>query len=184
MRIGIDIDDTITNTWNDIIPYYSLWFDIPIEKLKSGKPYYEPIKHRYTVDQFFKEIVPIYEGIIPYVSLKDNVKEILDDLHRLGHKIIFISSRGRGYIDPYSLTKEYLDRNSVYYDKIIVNAEDKYKVCMKEKIDLFIDDSYKHCREVSNLGIKVIMADNYFNKEFSEFDRLDDWKQIYKYIEK
>ena len=34
MKIGIDIDDTITNTWECFIPYYNQLFKIPEEKLK------------------------------------------------------------------------------------------------------------------------------------------------------
>ena len=54
MRIGIDIDDTITNTWDEIIPYYSVFFNIPMEELKKGKPYYNPVKYHYTKDEFTK----------------------------------------------------------------------------------------------------------------------------------
>lgn len=184
MRIGIDIDDTVTNTWNDLIPYYSLWFNIPENDLKKSKPYYDPIKYLYTLDEFYEEVLPLYEGIVPYVSLRKNAKMVINKLHNLGHKIIFISARGKGYIDSYSLTKDYLDKNGIYYDKIIVGIEDKGKVCLDEKIDLFIDDSYKHCKEVYDVGIDVLMADNYFNKEYNEFKRIDDWIQVYDYIEK
>ena len=162
IRIGIDIDDTVTNTWNDLIPYYSAWFNIPINDLKKSKPYYGLIKNLYTLDEFYEEVIPLYEGIVPYVSLRKNAKMVINNLHELGHEIIFISARGRGYIDSYSLTKDYLDRNDIYYDKLIVGIENKDKVCLKEKIDLFIDDSYKHCKKVKDVGIDVLMFDNYF----------------------
>lgn len=183
MRIGIDIDDTITNTWSDIIPYYSIWFNIPIDTLKKSKPYYNPVKDIYTKEEYFEIIKPIYEGVVPYVSLKDNVRKVINKLHNLGHKIIFISARGKGYIDSYDLTKDYLDRNNIYYDKIIVDIDNKDKACLDEKIDLFIDDSYKHCKEVYDVGINVLMIDNDFNKDCFEFNKINNWNEIYKYIE-
>ena len=183
MRIGIDIDDTITNTWKDIIPYYSIWFNVSEDKLKNSKPYYEAVKDIYTIEEFFDEIKPLYEGIVPYVSIRDNAKEVINKLHELGHKIIFISSRGGGYYDPYTLTKEYLDRHNIYYDKLLINKQDKGRACLDEKIDLFTDDSYKHCKEVSNVGINVLMVSNYFNKEYSEFRHIDNWNQVYSIVE-
>ena len=87
------------------------------------------------------------------------------------------------YIDSYDLTKDYLDRNNIYYDKIIVDIGNKDKACLDEKIDLFIDDSYKHCKEVCDVGINVLMIDNDFNKDCFEFNKINNWNEIYKYIE-
>lgn len=184
MRIGIDIDDTITNTWEDVVPFYSLLFDVPIEKLKKNKPYYNSLNDRYTKEEYFKLIQPIYDNISPRVSLKKDVVNVFHKLHDKGHKIILISSRGEGFTDAYKLTKEYLDKNNVVYDKIIVGASrDKAKACLEERIDLFIDDSYKHCMNVSKIGVKVLMADAYYNKDCLEFPHLKNWNDIYKYIE-
>lgn len=183
MRIGIDIDDTITNTWEDILPFYSLLFDVPIDKLKKSTPYYSSLDNKYSLDEYFKLVQPIYDNISPRVSLKKDVVKVLNDLHKRGHKIIFITSRGAGYTNAYKLTKDYLDRHGIVYDKLLVGANrDKSKVCLDEKIDLFIDDSYKHCVSVSNKGIRVLMAYNYYNKD-AEFEHLNDWNDIYKYIE-
>ena len=53
---------------------------------------------------------------------------------------------------------------------------------MNEKIDLFIDDSRKHCQEVSDCNIDVLMMDTVYNKDYSEFKHAKDWKEIYEYI--
>lgn len=183
MRIGIDIDDTITNTWNDIIPYYSREFGVPIEVLKKSKPYYESVKDLCTREEYFERIKPIYNNVAPMVSLKEDVCEVLNDLRSKGHTITFISSRGEGYTDAYNLTKEYLNKMGVPYDRLIVGASrNKDYLCVSEKIDLFIDDSYKHCVNASKLGVRVLMSETDYNKECLEFPRLKKWKDIYKFI--
>ena len=184
MRIGIDIDDTITNTWEMVIPYYSREFGVPEEDLKKSIPYYSAVKDCCKVDEYFERIMPIYNNVCSRVPLRDNVVKILTDLHNKGHEIIFISSRGEGYSDAYTLTKEYLDKNGVPYDRLIVGASrNKDNLCVTEKVDLFVDDSYKHCVNASKVGVKVLLAERYYNKEHLEFPHLKEWNDIYKYIE-
>lgn len=183
MRIGIDIDDTITNTWNDIIPSFSNMFNIPIEKLKKSNPYYESVKDRYTIEEYYNKVMTIYDNIVPMVSLRNNVVNVLNDLHNMGHKIIFISSRGKGFSDAYTLTKNYLDSYNIKYDKLIVNANNKGDIAFSQQIDLFIDDNINHCFNVLKKGIKVLLMETEYNKECIELKHLKKWDDIYKYLE-
>ena len=182
MRIGIDVDDTITNTWEDIMPGFSKVFNIPIEELKNSTPYYRALKEDISLDEYFDKILPLLDEMIPKVSLKDNVKEVIDKLYELGHHVIFITARGRGHTNPYEDTKNYLDRHHIKYDKIVVNAEGKDVPCKEEKIDVFIDDSIKHCTLVKKLGIEVIMLDTYYNHDAKEFKHCKNWNEIYDYL--
>ena len=77
MRIGIDVDDTITNSWESLLPHYSHLFNIDEHKLKKSKPYYMSVKDLITLDEYFDMILPIYDEVIPKVKLKDNVKGTL-----------------------------------------------------------------------------------------------------------
>ncbi len=182
MRIGVDIDDTITNSWECFIPYYAKMFNIDENTLHKSTPYYYSIKPTISLDEYFERILPIYDEVIPKVTLKENVKEVIDKLYELGHEVIFITARGRGHTDPYSVSKDYLDKHKIKYEKLIVNSGDKSKVCQKEKIDLFIDDSVKHCKATSKLGIEVLMFDAYYNRDCQEFKHVKSWNEIYEYI--
>ena len=182
MRIGIDIDDTITNSWEYFIPIYSQVFDIPVEKLQKSKPYYESIKDNYTLDEYFYLLKPIYDERISEIPLKENVKEVIDKLYDLGHSVTFITARSKDHTDPYEASKKYLDKHHIKYDKLIVRADKKDEVCLKEKIDLFIDDSIKHCQSVTNTGIEVIMFETAYNKDIKDIKHLKSWEEIYEYI--
>lgn len=182
MRIGIDIDDTITNTWNYLIPIFSEKFNIPADKIKELPPYYGAIKETVSLEEYFK-LIREYEHLMQEVPLKENVQEILTKLKEEGNTIIFITARGNnGYSDPYLITKKYLDNNLIPYDKIIVNAHEKGLVCKEERIELFIDDNLKNCIDVSKQGINVLMMEAEYNVNDMEFIRMKNWKQVYEYI--
>ena len=182
MRIGIDIDDTITNTWNYFIPLFSKQFNIPLEKLKKLPPYYGAIKDLVSLDEYFK-LMREYENLMQDIPLKENVKEILTKLKSEGNTIIFITARSKqSYNDPYLISKTYLDKNNIPYDKLIVNGVEKGTICKEEKIDLFIDDSIRNCTDVSNQGIEVLMMSANFNEFDKNFNHVKDWNQIYEYI--
>ena len=180
MRIGIDIDDTIAESWKCLKPIYEEVFNIKIDD--TSLPYYHALKDIMSFEEF-AETMKQYETSKHDIPLKPNVKFILDKLKEDGHTIIFITTRGKTFTDPYGMTKEYLDRNLIPYDKIIVDSYDKSIPCQEEKIDLFIDDSPKHCKEVADIGIDVLMMETTYNKTYQEFLHMKDWNQIYEYIQ-
>lgn len=186
MRIGIDIDDTITNTWECMKPVYAEIFNISLEELNKAKyPYYYAVKDKVlSLDDFFSMIVKHYDKIGSNLKVKEGAVEVINKLHDEGNKIIIITARSRGYTEPYKITKDFLDRNNIKYDKIIIGANDKSIPCVSEKIDLFIDDSVKHCEEVSNVGIKVVLIGTQYNEDEKRFTRVCDWYQVKEYIDK
>ena len=184
MRIGIDMDDTITDSWECLIPHYSKIFNIPEKKLHTGKPYYEAVKHLVTVEEFFYIMGIIYDKVIPHVHLKPHVKETIDKLYEAGHEVYFITARGKGHTNPYNDSKEFLDRHKIKYEKLIVNCSHKDEMCQELGIQLFIDDSYRHCQETHAKGIDVLMPTTYYNKEYVDIPHFDDWREVYDYVER
>lgn len=74
-----------------------------------------------------------------------------------------------------------MDKYNIYYDKLIVNARDKKKVCLEHDIDLLIDDSISNCLSVSSAGIPTVMIGN--NKTLNnKIENFNDWKQIYDFL--
>ena len=182
MRIGIDIDDTITNTWEYLIPHYAKIFNLDEKKLSKSMPYYNSVKDLISLDEYYKVLIPIHNKYTSEIPLKENVKEVIDKLYKLGHTIYFITSRGSSYSNSYDLTKSYLDNHGIKYDKLYTFTKDKSDICVKENIDLFIDDSFKHCKNVKEKGIEVLMFNTYYNKEHTEFKHVHSWNEIYEYI--
>jgi uncharacterized HAD superfamily protein len=180
MKIGIDIDDTITNTYKNIIKNVSSYYKIDYDTLINNNTTYDMLYNSFeNYDVFCKNY---YEKIIENVSLKENVTLVLERLHK-NNKIIFITARNKNeYKDPYLVTKKYLDKNKVPYDELYTDITDKGKFCYENNIDLFIDDSIKNCNDVLKYKINTIIFDNLYNKDCN-IKRLKNWLEIEKYIE-
>lgn len=189
-KIGIDIDDTITNIKEEL-ENAALKYALELGKTNirditniiddnNGNIYQEKYGFNYEELKYF--LKDIQESIIQKAMPRKNAKESIRKLKELGHKIYIITARDYEFHDdPYKLSKEWLDKNDIEYDKLIVNARQKAGICLEEGIEIFIDDKKTNCIEVSNVGIKVIRIsdDNTYNENFATFK---DWNAIYKYI--
>lgn len=184
MRIGIDIDDTICDTWNFVIPYLSKYFNISIDTLKnSDKVYYEAC--HCTFLEYCEFAKKYYSTFSLKYKLKPNVRKIIKKLKDDGHEIVFITARSNnGFYNPYKTSLKYLENHKIPYDKLIVNGKEKAPICLEENIDLFIDDSIKNCKEVARVNIPVLLFDNNYNKNCMLFKRVFSWKEIYEEIER
>ena len=66
------------------------------------------------------------------------------------------------------------------------NSIDKVKICKENNIDFFVDDSPRHCLEVSKkLNIPVIGFKSYINKDEmlkNNIKCVSSWKELYNII--
>lgn len=182
MRIGIDIDDTITDSWLYLIPHFEELYDIPSEQLINSLPYYRSVEHLISKEEYFSNLREIADNLMMDTPLKPGAAEYLNKLHEEGNTLIFITARGIEYDNPYRITKNYLRKMHIPYDKIIVSAHDKSISCREENIDLFIDDSLIHCQEVADAGFKTLLFVNSYNQHDEKFEHITSWEAAYHYI--
>ena len=191
MNIGIDIDNTITevqNKLNKAAYDYAIKLgknienaDNPLEDIKNNKDTYKK-KFQFSYDELKYFLKNIQEEITNKATPRENAVEVINRLKKEGHKIYIITARDSEFHDnPYLLSKNWLDKDNIEYDQIIVNAREKGIVCKNENIDLFIDDQLNNCLDALKEGIKVIRISNEIcnNKDIVD---LNSWTQIYKYI--
>lgn len=169
MRLGIDIDDTITKTTalydkylHILYPDISSWLDISKEERL----------------RFYEEYRP---QIMSSFELQDNVQEVINKLKNKGHKIIIITARTNlgNVLNYQELTKEYLANYSIPYDEIYFDEELKGAKALDCHIDLFIDDNERVLDNVSSYGIKCLKfgsSDKYLS--------FNNWLDIEKFIER
>lgn len=190
MIIGIDIDDTLTDIRDEVgaaaLKYaQSLNKDIDESKVVWDKNNNgSSFKERYNLNKeellyFFRNI---QENITKKAKPREGVVEVIKKLREDGHKIYIITARDSEFHeDPFELSKVWLDKNNIEYDKLIVNARDKTKVCREQNVDAFIDDKLSNCLEISNENIITIRITNYTD-EHQEIVNKKNWKEIYEYI--
>lgn len=184
MKMGIDIDDTMADTFDYLMPYIAEFFNVDIKYLKDNNISYSNLPKEMK-EREFEFAKKYYNKVIPNTPFKAKVAEYIDKIKDLGHKVIVITARDKTlYTDEYKTTIEELKNNNIHYDKLICDF-DKANVCKNEKIDLFIDDSITNCNKVNELGIETILFSSKTNiRDKNTFYRVNDWKEIYEKIRK
>ena len=188
MRIGIDIDDTITNS-SDIFVEYAKQYNkekniqhkININSLDVKESYgWE----KENLNEFLHKYL---EVALNNIDSKSDSIEIINKLKKEGHEIYFITARSEREIEGgmFELTENWLNKHGFNYDLLVINSKEKIKDCIKYGIDIFIDDSYRNCKLIKDgIGIPVLLFTTRYNiKEKDEsLIRVSNWYEIYNYL--
>ena len=192
MNIGIDIDDTITLTYEDTFPR-AIDFVKNVLKKDIQLDLTQAYEHDYIenvfkldseeMDLFWRQNLAELTSI---VKPKDNSIEVINRLKDEGHNIFIMTARWDcDYCNSEKLSKEWLEKYNVKYDEIFLNLKSKKQTAIDQKIDLFIDDSIRNCREVSEAGIKCLLFKSEVNSKCAgkvDFDIVDSWNEVYSRI--
>lgn len=188
MKIGIDIDNVISN-FNDTLLTEYLLHDKELRNsgiINKNADYIRKGMFDWNEDEetnFYKNNI---ERIAKKLGIIEGAKEYIDKLHDDGHIICIITGRDNGeYTEPYNMTKKWLEDNNIYYDNLILtDAYDKSaktKQCLEHNIDIMIDDSVRICSDCIENGITTILMDTPYNK-YSNIQRVKSWKEFYRYV--
>lgn len=190
MRIGIDIDNTLTSIKNklDKAAYdyakklnKNINDNLKINDIHNNGNIYQQ-KFNFTYEELKYFLGPIQEEITNNAIPREYCVDVINKLHNEGNEIYIITARDNEFHDnPYLQSEIWLNENNIYYDKLIVNARDKKKACLENNIDLFIDDSISNCINVSKAGIMTITIDNN-NEKINGIINFNNWNQIYNFI--
>lgn len=182
MNIGIDIDDTITETSEFLMPYVADFFSIDYDYLlKNGICYNNlPEEYKSKEIEFGKST---FSRVLLDVNLKKNAKEIIKKLKVKGCKIIIVTARDKTlYDDPFDFTFKQLEKLGIEYDKLVCSF-DKRQACIDENITLFIDDDIGNLESVKDVVSEVLLFSSKTNsRKKTDFTRVNSWDEIYKYI--
>ncbi len=174
MKIGIDIDDTLTNT-KDIQLLY--WQEYVTNHPKKGYDTNLPSTINDFGDEYVQNFWDTYrEELSFYSSFKENASLVLNNLKKAGHKLCIITSRpDEKYQNLHQRLKEWFAENNIPIDIIYTNIRDKESFCKDNNIDLFIDDDLKHIIKANSYNIKTIL----FNQN-NKYDGLQstNWLEI------
>ena len=159
MIFVIDIDDTISET-DKYSEYYISKFikenNLPYKQIKKVTRFAEA-KFNWSVEVANKWYKEYGDQMMLEFPCKENSVEVINNLHNLGHKIIIATARANDWHkEPERITKEWLEKNNIKYDKLYVGRIDKEQICIEEKADYFIDDDVKLCEKVLNDSINTI----------------------------
>ena len=159
MNIGIDIDDTLTCTSDKMLEY--------IDKYANG----------YVIEDKYSVI----RGNFSTPEIEAFAKKYLREE---GNKIYFITARTDSYYgDAYKFAKEFLEKNDIEFDTLIVGQHFKVEACKNNKIDVMFDDAIDTCESLNEVGIRGVVFNSSLNieKETSA-PRVNSWNELYNYV--
>ena len=191
MNIGIDIDDTISNTFETFLPYMKKFVEQDLNRelnlnLSSKTDYYN-ITEKYSLSEletrtFWENYyIPMLENVRP----KESAVKVINSLKEKGNKIVLITARiDDEIVDARAITEKWLEANDIKYDKLIINSHNKLEIAKQEYIDIFIDDSIRNCEMVSSGDIKTYMFltknNEYYENE--NIEKVTSWDEFYEKI--
>lgn len=191
MRIGIDIDGVLTNLEQFQFDYGSKFSYENFNKEIINIDGYE-IKEMFDItDKAYNDFWDKY--FLNYVINEKPRKfadEITNKLHDDGHEIYIITARYFTETDHEragdtieNVISNWLNKNNIYFDKIIFSPEDKREICSSNQIDLMIEDSPYNVNSLSK-NIPVICFSAKYNRECigENIIRCYSWYDIYAKI--
>ena len=186
MKIGIDIDGVLIDLENFLRNYatkYNYENEIKNE-IKVG--FYEEGKvFGWTQEQ----VLDFWEKYLVYYVTKYPTREFAKDIIKKlkeTNEIYIITARNEwGLPKEYvgrmqELTKKWLAENEIEYDKIIFSGEEKLTICIKNQIDIMIDDSPYVLEEITP-EIQALCFDESYNKNVKA-TRVYSWYDILEKI--
>lgn len=189
MRIGIDIDNVISNFDEELLKEF-LEHDKTLRNngIINKDVYITKGMFDWSKEEFNDFYYNNIERIAKNLKVIDGAKEYINKLKEEGHYICIITGRDNGeYTNPYEMTEKWLLDNDIHYDKLIltdapkIDKHCKSKVCIANKIDIMIDDSVTICNDCLYYNITTLLMNTPYNKS-ANITRVHNWKEIYNFI--
>lgn len=190
MKIGIDIDDVIT----DGETYYAYAQKYTVEVLKREPTIVNDLGEcplasycddllgwtQEEAEDFWRNN---YAKVVSEARPRTCAKEVISQLRKDGHEIIIVTARTDKEME---FGFKWLEDNEIEYDKLYFDAEEKGKVAKDLKIDIFIDDSFRNCKLIAEEEIETCIMDirtnRNINLEGTGIKRIYSWSHFYKII--
>ena len=188
MKIGIDLDGVIFDSEKEFRVYSELYDMIDLKqnsKLDNKELKFQD-RFKWTQEETEGFLNKYHKQIIIESNYMPGVKRILKLLKQDGHSLILITARGGINKNMIKITEERLKHDEMnIFDKYYWATENKDEVCIKENVDIMIDDFYKKCKSIADNKIKTIYlkdAPSYDLEENEYIKVLYNWGEIYRYI--
>ena len=174
MRIGIDIDNTITDTSSYIkkLLIKNNLSDISCDFDNYTKE--ELIKY----DKLIRDNI---EDIMFNCRLNDKAKEVIEKLYEK-HKIYLITARTNYFSDNlYQITLDYLKKNGILYHELLFGYVQKKEICIEKQLDIMLDDNIEVMNSLNDTDIRNILFRTEHNEDY-EGEFVTNWKEFEKLI--
>lgn len=178
-RVGLDIDDVITDFWTTASPIFNRKYGGSASKADFIT--YDAMNSIYDIsyEEFKRTIIEecIFEQMQPYPGVCETIEKFKSD----GAIIDLITSRGF-HPNARALTLDYLNRHNVIFDELYIKEEGKKKSdYITDQLDLYVDDLPANLHDIKgSLKAKnLALIHQPWNVTETGFDRYNHLKEVY-----
>lgn len=192
MRIGIDIDGVLTNIEQFLTDYMSKYcYENNISINVNLNEYDEMKAFNITKEQALKFWNLYLADYARDYKAREFAPEVVQKLKQEGNDIYIITVRNEYglpkelYGKMNELTIAFLEKNHIYYDKLIHTKESKLPTIIDNNVNIMIDDSPKNIKEIATkIPVLCYNAGYNANIEGKNIVRVYGWYDIYEKIKK
>jgi len=186
MRIGIDIDNTITDTLPILKQYCKKYNEEVVKRnLQMNEKGFATINlYDWTQEEESRFCEQYLEEVVMQATLKESADKVIQKLKEEGHTIYIITARLKHHFkEPYRVTEKFLKEKGIVYDELLVGITDKKKCCIDNQIDIMLDDEPQNINTISEI-IPVIAFEAVHNEECkgNNIIKVKTWNEAYEAI--
>lgn len=188
MNIGIDIDNVLSNFNEELLKEF-MAHDKELRNLGivNDDAYITTGMFDWSKEEFDDFYYNNIERIAKNLKVIDKAPEYIKRLREKGHKIYIITGRDNGeYSNPYKMTKDWLKKYDIQYDKLILSnifdSYEKAKICLENNINIMVDDSSRIQLEINKTRVTALLMDTPYNRKIDSLIRVHNWREIYEFI--
>ncbi len=170
MRIGIDIDDTFTETKKIFSKY--------LKKYRKEKKIDISLVEKMSNEMYFDFLNLYGDSIYRFVKEKKHASRIVRNWGLDGIEVYFVTARSEKECrEVEKITKEFFRLHDVPYRDIIFRSQNKYEDTKCLELDVFIDDRESVLDSFpKNDMLKLRMVPN--KMIYSKYQKVTNWKEI------
>ncbi|OOE13066.1 5' nucleotidase, NT5C type [Fictibacillus arsenicus] len=187
MRLGFDIDDTLISLREHAFHIYNkkLKQDLPIDVFHTIQTLeiHEPfgLSKQEGNQLWIESMEEIYFSDCP--AYPDAV-EVLQELHKQGHEIYYITARPAKHCEQ---TRNWVEKAGfpVQEGRFFCGMKDEEKIhTIKElNLDYYFDDKPNVLETLTNESVQLYVRDQSYNQHL-EFPRLTNWTELKQIVNK
>ncbi len=165
MRIAVDIDDTLNVV--ERYKYASAYVQrkqLPfVCKDEHANAFVDVLDWTFDdVTQFLQE-----GGLVAFTdaAARPGAAETLSAWRQAGHEIVILTARQRVWFpNPEKISRDWLEKRGIPYDRIVAEVEDKGEYCAAHDIAVLVDDNVDKCLDAQRRGVAAVLFGGKHNR--------------------
>jgi uncharacterized HAD superfamily protein len=171
MRIGIDLDGTIVDT-------YRYWLQVLAQTHLAGRFQAADLLDHHSDPDLYRYVEEHAAQMFGHPPAMPGALEVLARLQEQGHDLWFISARNEG-LRP--VTEAWLARHKLPVERLhLLAGGDKATVCLDHAITVMFEDSPSYSPILAAHGVTVWLLDTEYNRHVQAHGirRFHHWGEV------